>query len=162
MFGLSATGSLPLLTNETMDIQSHTRTLTSTDSSEAFVLTVVASVYDRSGIPDSLKRELFLLLSKKKYLQHLHLEELIDLSFILCRDLGKREVIEQSVAFLSEEMKAYLYAICLDMILINGHFDESELNFMLDLGRSLGIGMEESIRMIDLLCIKNYGNRYDD
>jgi arginine decarboxylase-like protein len=132
------------------------------DSSEAFVHMVVASIYDSSGLTVSKKSEVLSCLSRKKYLTHLPLEELIDLSVILCRDLGRREVIEQSVDHLSDEVKMSLFAICLDLIVCNGHFDESELRFMIELGGKLGVGFDDAVRMIDLFCIKNYGNRYTD
>lgn len=144
-----------------MELVSRASMFTEIDSSEAFVHTVVASIYDRSGVSELLRNEVILSLSKKKYLRHLHLEELIDLSMILCRDLGKREVIEQSVEFLGDHVKSSLYAICLDLILYNGHFDENELQFMIELGHLLGFGPDDSVRMIDLICIKNYGNYCD-
>ncbi|SJZ31984.1 tellurite resistance TerB family protein [Sediminibacterium ginsengisoli] len=139
--------------------QANTKSYTSLNDYEAWVGVLYACAASDGDVSDVEIDMLSRLLIFKQKFENIEIIPFYKIAMQISNELGNQKLIEGCAAVIKEEDKATVFAMATEIVLADGIINEREKNLLEFVSRTLQIDDELAAKIVEVLLIKNRGNK---
>ncbi|WP_026461572.1 tellurite resistance TerB family protein [Adhaeribacter aquaticus] len=125
---------------------------------EAWIAIMHACIAVDEDVAEEELDELAQTLANKELFEGHNILEYYKTVMLAHTQIGSKQLIDNSVDFISPEYKATLFALIIELVLADGRIDEKERELIKYLYSALDMEVDLANKIVEVILIKNKGN----
>jgi uncharacterized tellurite resistance protein B-like protein len=125
---------------------------------EAWIAIMYACISVDGNVSDAETDKLCQLVVFKTFFKGKNIVDYYKPAFLAHKQIGSKALIDSSASMISEQNKATLFALVMELLLADGILESKEKEIIEYLSTALNLQSDIAQKIVEVMLIKNYGN----